>query len=63
MTTHRSEKDSMGASRSRPINSGAPRPSARWSISASRPKNARGLIYAPALTKRAAAKVNQISDC
>ncbi len=60
MTTHRSEKTRWAPSRSRPINSGAPRPSARWSISASRPKKCPGSsIYALALTKRAAAKVNQ----
>lgn len=59
MTTHRSEKTRWAPSRSRPINSGAPRPSARWSISASRPKMPGELIYALALTKRAAAKVNR----
>jgi fumarate hydratase class II len=53
------KKTRWAPSTSRPINSGAPRPSVLWSISASRPKNARRLIYALALTKRAAAKVNQ----
>ncbi len=36
------KKTRWAPSRSRPINSGAPRPSARWSISASRPKKCPG---------------------
>jgi fumarate hydratase class II len=53
----------MGAIESRPISYGARRPSVRWSISASRPKKCRELIHALALTKRAAAKVNQDLGC
>ncbi len=47
MTTHRSEKDSMGAIDVPADKLWAPRPSARWSISASRPKNARGADIRP----------------
>ncbi len=64
MTTHRSEKDSMGA-----IEVPADK---LWGAQTQRlagafphldRKNARELIYALALTKRAAAKVNQDPDC
>ena len=58
MNTVRSEKIRWGRLMSRQISCGAHKLNARWSISAFRRENAQ-LIHALALTKRAAAKVNE----